>query len=469
MREDKVTESNILATPAGFTAGILGLSLYPWQRAELNALETQGIKLSTVCCNEAGKTSYLAAPAILWVMALFPGSIVVVTSGSWRQVKEQLFPNLQRFAPIFRDWQFHDTSINASNGSRCVGFSTDDPGLFEGFHVGPGGHHETPLLIIADEAKSIPEPIFEAIDRCRPTWLWLMSSPGAAAGTFYKSHTSNRASYRCRIVTIAECPHILQSHIDDIIQRYGENHPFTRSTLYAEFTGEDGSGHVCSLAKVNACIAEPPAHTQGEVSAWIDFAAGGDENVLALRRGNKVTLEKCWRDRDTMSAVGEFIALFRRLGLTANQITGDEGGLGKPMIDRLDELGWAINRFNSNEPAREKKAYFNRAAEIWDQGARKIERKDIILPNDPVLIEQLTTRHWKRFSDGRLQLESKDEMKRRSIKSPDRADVVLGCMQELRDFLPQSYLEQQQDPFAAFDALKNYQENAVMAGFHAGG
>lgn len=465
----EVTEKNILSTPAGFAAGILGLSLYHWQREELNALESQGIKLSTVCCNEAGKTSYLAAPAILWVMALFPGSTVVVTSGSWRQVKEQLFPNLRRFSPIFRDWEFRDTTIHAANGSRCVGFATDDAGLFEGFHVGTGGHAESPLLIIADEAKSIPEPIFEAIDRCRPTWLWLMSSPGAAAGTFYRSQTVNRSKFRCRTVTIAECPHILQSHVDDIIHRYGADHPFTRSTLYAEFAGEEGSGNVCSLAKVNACIAEPPAHTHGEVSAWIDFAAGGDENVLAVRRGNKITLERCWRESDTMSAVGEFIALFRKLGLKPVQITGDEGGLGKPMLDRLEELGWPVNRFNSNEPAQEKKAYFNRSAEIWDQGIRKIERRHIILPDDPVLVEQLTSRRWKRFSDGRLQLESKEEMRKRGLKSPDRADVVLGCMQELRNCLPQSYLESQRDPFAEFDELQKYQENAVMAGFNAGG
>lgn len=463
----EVRPDNVLATPAGFAAGVLGLKLYPWQREELNALEVQGTKLSTVCCNEAGKTSYLAAPAILWVLALFPGSQIVVTSGSWRQVREQLFPNLRRFAPIFRDWNFTDTSITTSSGGRCVGFSTDDPGLFEGFHVGPGGHRETPLLIIADEAKSIPEAIFEAIDRCRATWVWLMSSPGSATGTFYASQTAQRSAYRCRKVTIAECPHILQSAIDDIITRYGEDHPFTRSTLYAEFTGEDGAAVVCSLKQINACREFPPAHTTGEVSCWVDFAAGGDENVIALRRGNKITLERCWRERDTMRAVGEFIAEFRKLGLKPQQITGDEGGLGKPMLDRLAELGWSVNRFNGNETAVERQAYFNRSAEIWDKGIQKIDRRLVIIPDDALLVEQLTSRLWKRYSDGRLQLESKDELRRRGRKSPDRADAVLGCMQELQNFLPQSYTRQ--DPFAQFAELERYRENAVLAGLDAGG
>jgi len=463
----EVTEANILATPAGFAQGILGLKLYPWQIEELNALETQGTKLSTVCCNEAGKTSYLAAPAILWVMTVFPGAQVVVTSGSWRQVKEQLFPNLRRFSHIFKGWVFNDTSITSPNGSRCVGFSTDDPGLFEGFHVGPGGHAETPLLIICDEAKSIPEAIFEAIDRCRPTWLWLMSSPGKALGTFYKSQTQHKSLYRTRSITVDDCPHILKSGIAEIIDRYGKDHPFVRSSIYAEFSEEDGDGTVCSLSKVNGCLRNPPAQKTGENHAWLDFAAGGDENVIALRRGNKITLEKCWREPDTMRACGEFIIEFRRLGLKAHEITGDEGGLGKVILDRLAELGWNVNRANANEKAHEARAYFNRSAEIWYEGAQKIERKDIILPVDSGLVEQLTGRQWEKYSDGRLKLESKADMKSRGLRSPDRADSVLGCMTSAASFMPQDYTKQ--NPFALFEQLEEMREESIHAGFNAGG
>jgi hypothetical protein len=47
--------------------------------------------------------------------------------------------------------------------------------------------------------------------------------------------------------------------------------------------------------------------------------------------------------------------------------------------------------------------------------------------NDPGLISQLTTR--KMFYDlkGRLRLESKDDLRSRGIKSPDRADAVAGA------------------------------------------
>ena len=458
---------HILATPAGFARGILGLQNYAWQDRALTDLEVQGAKISCVCCNEAGKTTHLGAPAILWALSCFPGAQAVVTSGSWRQVKTQLFPAMKRWTPILPGWDIHDTSIAASNGSSCVGFSTDDAGKFEGFHVGPGGHRETPLLILVDEAKSVDASIFQAIDRCRPTWLLLMSSPGPARGVFYESHTKHAAAYKRHKVTAADCPHISQATIDEIIARYGINHPFVRSSIFAEFSDEGGTGQVMTLTQVQANLRNPPAPKVGERCAWLDFAAGGDENTITLREGNRIRIVRAWRETNTMVACGEFISEFRKLNLRPQDITADEGGLGKVMLDRLAELGWPVNRFNSNEPASDKRAYFNRSAEIWDQGAQAIDRRQFILPDDPVLLEQLTGRLWKRFSDGRLQLESKEEMKKRGLNSPDRAEGVLGCMQDVRSYMPQDYTRE--DPFQLLDNLQQMQDRAIYAGFNAGG
>jgi phage terminase large subunit len=461
-----LTAAEILATPAGFARGILGLPLYDSQAAILTELERQGTKISAVCCNEAGKTSHIAAPAILWCMQLFPGSTVVVTSGSWRQVRDQLFPGLARFAPRFAGWTFTDTRISSPKGSRCVGFSTDDAGLFEGFHVGPGGHRETPLMIIVDEAKSVHEGIFQAIDRCRPTWLLLLSSPGAATGRFYESHTKHRSHYRAHKITAADCPHIAQSVLDDIIARYGADHPFVRSSFHAEFSEGLDTGQVITLTKVQACLQNPPARKLGERNAWVDFAAGGDENVIALREGNQVRLIRCWREANTMVACGEFIAEFRKLGLRAEEITGDEGGLGKVMLDRLAELGWQLNRANSNDKSTDS-AYYNRAAQIWAEGASQIDRRQVIIPDDAVALEQLTGRLWKRFSDGRLQLESKEEMRKRGLSSPDRAECILGAMQGFTSYLPRNY--NAQTPLDILEEFQATREGTLYAGFNAGG
>lgn len=47
------------------------------------------------------------------------------------------------------------------------------------------------------------------------------------------------------------------------------------------------------------------------------------------------------------------------------------------------------------------------------------------LPDDDVLITQLTARKWNMTSKGKMLLESKKDMKKRGLKSPDRADAFV--------------------------------------------
>jgi len=53
-----------------------------------------------------------------------------------------------------------------------------------------------------------------------------------------------------------------------------------------------------------------------------------DENVLAIKDGNRVFLAACWRETDTIQAVRQFIAEFKRSSLAPGSIYADEGGLG---------------------------------------------------------------------------------------------------------------------------------------------
>ena len=73
----------------------------------------------------------------------------------------------------------------------------------------------------------------------------------------------------------------------------------------AEFSDADSSAIINSSA-LRECIAKPPAFRAGSVSCFLDFAAGGDENVVAVRFGNKVWIEKAWHDSNTMRACHEF-------------------------------------------------------------------------------------------------------------------------------------------------------------------
>ena len=105
------------------------------------------LAVAVKAANGAGKTERVAAPVALWHASVFAKSLAICTAGVFRQVQEQLFSAIRSHAHKFRGWQFNQWEATAHNGSRILGFSTDDPGKFEGWH-------NDNLLMIADEAEA---------------------------------------------------------------------------------------------------------------------------------------------------------------------------------------------------------------------------------------------------------------------------------------------------------------------------
>src|SRR5580692_6085821 len=222
-----------LAMPDEFAECVLNMQLYPKQRDVLRALAPRGSAVSFRSCNEGGKTKRVICAAILWHLANHPKGHVISTSGCYRQILDQLVPTLHAYQGLFPNWTFFRTPRIEGESASCFweGFSTNEGGKFEGHHA--GGPDE-PLLIIVDEAKTVRDDIFEAVERCKPTRLLIASSPGYAEGEFYRSQTTRAKYYQTFIQRASECPHWKQEEMDRICQKWGENHPLYRSMVMAE-------------------------------------------------------------------------------------------------------------------------------------------------------------------------------------------------------------------------------------------
>jgi hypothetical protein len=428
----RIDAARIIATPDGFATAVLGMDLYPKQREVLRALAPAGSAVSFRSCNEGGKTRRVICGAILWHLSLFPKGHVISTSGSYRQIKDQLLPALHAYSGRFPRWNFLHTPRIETESINCFweGFSTNDAGKFEGHHAdGP----DQPLLIIVDEAKTVKDDIFQAIERCKATRLLIASSPGYAEGEFYRSHTTGAKFWKTFVQRATDCPHWKPEDIARLREKWGADHPLYQSMVEADFM-ESVADAVIDLKALEDLQANLPNEKTGERKAFCDFAWGGDgdENVMALRDGNKVTLEECFRADNLHAICGRFIAAFSKHGLQAGQIDGDEGGGGKLIIDQLQAMGWRINRVNNGEAARFDGHYANLAAEMWYEGAKQIARREVILPDDDDLRAQMLDRKRIPHAKGKLAVESKREMKQRGVRSPDRADAVFGAMTPVR-------------------------------------
>jgi hypothetical protein len=408
-----------------FAFGVLGLRPYDWQVRAFKGINNHQ-RTSLVAANGSGKTAAVIAPAILWWLTMFPKGRVPVTSGSWRQVLLQLWPAMEKYRghPLFQGWTWNQAEIRTPQGGWASGFSTDNPGRAEGYHA----TDDSPVLYVLDEAKTIPDGIKAAVDRCTANRVLAASSPGAPMGWFYRSQ-HEEADYWFRVKARSdECPHIDPEKRQRDLEVYGEKHPIFRSMHLAEFA-EDVDRLILSSDALRDAIDNPPDPHGETVVAFCDFAAGRDENVLAVRRGNSAKIVKAWAEKDTMQGVRQFIRLFESEELKASQIWGDADGLGTVMIDALTEHGWRINRFHGGARSREPNEYANLIGEVWHIGCREISRGRMILGDlDPVTFKQLTSRKTEWSENGKLRAESKDTMRASGLKSPDRADALLGCI-----------------------------------------
>jgi hypothetical protein len=464
-------ERALLASPYGFGKHVLGLPIYDrpglrkigscgadgaeyypifendLQKQVVNAMDADRPRVSVRTANGAGKTTTLIPTAVLWLMTMHPRAKVVMTSGVERQVRGQLFPALKAHKNKLGGWKFNDADIEAPNGSMAIGFSTNDGGRFEGWHGNKNPlydllKHDGPLMIIVDEAKSVAPTIFEAIDRCTYQALLMASSCGGSAGDFYKSHTTDARFFRTFQIASCHCPHADHDKNRDLILKRGIDDPLVRSKVFAEFmSGEAGA--VVAMEAVRALIAQPPAKIRGARRIFLDFAAGGDENAIAHRDGNVARIEAAWREKNTMTACAQFIGHLRRLGVTPHNcpeiVAGDGDGLGKVMLDRMAELGWHIQRVHNGAAARDP-GYYNRGAEIWHTGAKKISEKAVVLEDlDEATIEQLTSRIGYADPKGKLRVEPKEDMRARGLDSPDRADALLGCLEDMDAVQPRAF------------------------------
>jgi hypothetical protein len=406
-----------------FTEGVLSICPYQWQRETLCHIEA-GHPTALVAANGSGKTSTILVPAALWALFNWPLARVIVTSASWSQLKKQFFDTIRlfRFHPYFRRWTFNEAEIRTPEGGFIIGVSVDETGRAEGYHERP----DSPVMILADEAKSIANGVFESLARCTATFRVYASSAGPALGTFYACLTTFRNFWACVLVKSSECPHISKESIELDRAMWGEYSPQFRQKHLAEFTAEDEEAFI-SMETVRGCMDNPPAFSAGRSSTFIDWSTGGDETVIATANGNRIQIVAAFRERDAVQCVRRVASILRERGLT-NFVSADAGGIGGPMCAQLSsDFGIYAKRINNGSPARKKDEFANSDAEKWFAFRRLLEKREVILPVDGKLLKQLSSRRLQYDTKARIQLEPKELMRSRGLSSPDRADAVIGA------------------------------------------
>ncbi len=164
----------------------------------------------------------------------------------------------------------------------------------------------------------------------------------------------------------------------------------------------------------------------GPLIIGVDPARFGDDKTAILRRRNRAAYDlKTYAKRSTMEIAGIVNTIIKEE--RPAQVAIDVGGLGAGIVDRLFELGHegVVVPINFGSSALDPERYINRRAEMWwEMGIWLNGDMPVMIPDTDELHSDLCAPFYSYDSNSRRKLESKEQMRKRGVRSPDSGDAL---------------------------------------------
>lgn len=301
--------------------------------------------------------------------------------------------------------------------------SKDNPEALQGFH-------EDNLLFLFDEASGIPDVVYEIGMGALSTQgakVVMAGNPTRNAGMFYDTHHKLRANWHTQHVSCLDVPEA-QGHIDDVRAKYGENSNAWRVRVLGEFpTASDET--IMPLDLVLSAVGRD-VKPLNYLPVWgLDVARFGDDRTALAKRQANVLIEpvKTWKNLDVMQVAGTVQREYEEtpLDYRPSDILVDAIGLGAGVYDVCKSLRLPVREVNVGEAAATRENCMRLRDELWFKGREWFLGRDVAIPQDDDLIGELTNVMYHFTVTGKFQAESKDDMKKRGMRSPDLADAFL--------------------------------------------
>jgi len=420
--------------PARFVTEAVGANPDKWQRDVLQALSGHD-KISVRSCHGPGKST-LDSWAILWFMCCFFPCKVPCSAPTLHQLKDILWSELsiwhKRMIPELRDefvlkasdqdMRFYLKSSPQESFAVARTGRKDNPEALQGFH----SKH---LLFILDEASGIDEIVFEVAQGALSTphaKVLMTSNPTRTSGYFHKSHHSMRNRWKTFKVSAEDSPRVSDQYATDVGDAYGIDSDVYRVRVLGEFPTSD-SNTLIPLDLVEDSVNRDIQVSRETPIVWgLDVARFGNDRTVLIKRRGPVIQDKglSWHGQDTMVTAGKVSDEYDKALIKPIVINVDVIGIGAGVVDRLKELGLPVQGINVGESPSANDRYSRLRDELWFQAREWFEGRDVSITEDhDELVCELTTPKYTYLSNGKIKVESKSDMKKRGVRSPDHADA----------------------------------------------
>lgn len=228
-----------------------------------------------------------------------------------------------------------------------------------------------------------------------------------------------------------------QTYVDDMAEEHGVDSPTYISRVTGEFAWDMGFTLIRpeDIAKSLDCEIVPSYGSVPRLGVDVSRSKRGDKNTVYKWHDGRLRFVDDWNDPDAMATADRIHK--HAMALAVEEVRIDGQGLGGPIADRirmLSEGKYEVYEILGNDPSPDIDRWQNfRAWSWWDLQDRMSKNLVDIDPEDEKLQEQLMGVEIKKRTTGRnnILLESKEEMAKRGIHSPDHADAAVYAAVDL--------------------------------------
>ncbi len=494
----------MIADPVTYAETVLGVQLWGKQKEILMSMKDEPLT-AVKACHGSGKTFMLAVFVLWWMTRYKYRAKVITLAPTERQIKTILWSEIKALyeksdlaQALLDNAVCNDSNLRVTADSFANGVSGSTTTSLQGYHA-------ENLLICIDEGPGVQYEFFEALHGARAggnVHLVMMGNPTENSGLFYEAFTRPEMRWKCYTISGFDSPNLKSVKIPEDWVRTGEypglddpherrllaylldreakgdpmlddnvfgfiltrrniveyyhlwglnNQPSWYSRALGQFAPE-GVDALILLDWLNAASSDEDYIPYGAPIVWgIDVAAQGDDDtvVIGVQAGKIIECQGF----PELNPFNRVINLLTSYGDNTIFVHIDIVGTGYHFALRIAE---ALSQYfphiqvigvNVGVRASSPERYFNLRSQVFWNLREIMEQSKLKGISNIQLKSELLSLRWQENERGQIALETKKDMKKRGLSSPDYADAVALAVWPALYFAEMSLALGEQDGF----------------------
>lgn len=462
-RERTVRTEGYFNDPVAWIKYMLGADLWSKQRTVSESV-VKNKSTAVKAGHGVGKSFLVAALICWWVDTRYPDVFVASTAPSvnqigaivWREIRKNVATIKRRYEAGLIDHVLpgHINSDTKDNqwktaDGQIIGFGRKPPDGKEDDNF--QGIHDGYVLAVGDEACGLSGEMIDALGNITSnegSRRILIANPTNPASYFASLFREDKG-WALHTISVLDSPNFTDekyemtqealdklsgpSYVEDKKKEYGETSARYKARVLGEFAFDVGNSLIQPqdiAGAIDADITPDLGRTPRPVLG-VDVAAFGEDfSVIYENWGGKLRFVESWDQSNALQTANHI----HRIAMETNaiEVRIDAGGFGGgvcDIVEAFEDRHYTVIRMFGQAASPDKRQWANVRAYWWDKfrsdaraGRLSIDPDE---PKSETLQDELMSVEYKYNTHGGIQIESKEDMRRRGLKSPDYADAAV--------------------------------------------